>query len=138
MMASGIARRGLWVSSPIVDAASKPANDRKPNVRLKNSAEKPTPCGSVNTLSVKLWCCGAEPAISLTKITIATSEISVTVTPSTETSMRVLSLASLAASTQMTAKATMENGTQPAPFQIPVSMQNCCMNSPKPATDVAV
>ena len=52
--------------------------------------------------------------------------------------MRVLRRASLAARIQIVANATSENGTQPAPFQIPVSMQNCCMNSPKPATDVAV
>ena len=54
------------------------------------------------------------------------------------TSVRVLKRASLAARTQIVTKATNENGTQPAPFQIPVSMQNCWMNRPKPATEVAV
>src|SRR6476469_7243544 len=100
-IASGIALVGLAVSSPIVDAPSKPAKERKPNVSEKNSAEYATPDGSWNTLSVNDWLPGGVPPISLAKIVMATIKISVTVIVSIVIRVRVLKRASLAASTQI-------------------------------------
>ena len=92
---------GLAVSSPIVEAPSNPANDRKPNVSEKNSAPYPTPDGSVKTLIVNVWPSGADPPISLAKIVIVTIKISITVIVSILTSVRVLKRASLAARIQI-------------------------------------
>ena len=52
-IARGMSRRGFSVSSPSEAAASKPANERKPNTRPIESAVAPTPEGGLNTLSVK-------------------------------------------------------------------------------------
>ena len=48
-----MSRVGWVVSSPRVEAASKPANDRKPNTTPRNSGEKLVPGVGANTLSVK-------------------------------------------------------------------------------------
>ena len=50
-----MSRVGRLASSPRVDAASNPANDRKPNTTPRNSAEKLVPGVTWNTLKVKCW-----------------------------------------------------------------------------------
>ena len=52
-IARGMSRRGSCVSSPSEAAASKPANERKPNTSPIESAVAPTPDGGLKTLSVK-------------------------------------------------------------------------------------
>ena len=84
-----MSRRGCRASSPSVAAASKPANDRKPNTTPRKSAEVPVPSGTVNGVSVSSRPPGAFPIARRTRMTAVTTRISATVTPSTVSSTRV-------------------------------------------------
>src|ERR1700743_3515555 len=82
-IAFGMSRVGLRVSSPRVEEASNPANDKKPKTTPRNRAETPVPCCRLKTLQVKLLPFGAECDSSLTKTVTVTARISATVQPST-------------------------------------------------------
>ena len=100
-----MARCGLCVSSPSVDDASNPANDRKPNTTPRNSPDGPIPGCGLNTLQVKCEPPGASPFSSRTNTTTVTMRISVTVHTSTTSSTLVPPRAGSAASTSASASA---------------------------------
>jgi len=119
-IARGMSRRGLSVSSPREAAPSKPANERSPKTAAKATVPRPTPLGSVKGESVKLWPLGAEPAITLAKMTTTTITMSVTVSPSIVSNARVATRTSPYATNQMSAAATSEIMSHSAFGQMPV------------------
>ena len=130
---------GLCASSPSVDDASNPANDRKPNTTPRNSAEVPTPGCGLNTLQVKCEPPGASPFSSRTNTMTVTTRISVTVHTSTMSSTLVPPRAGSAASSSASASAmpTIRIGAQAGWFfQMP---RESSSPAPKmPAADAVV
>src|ERR671917_2959 len=104
-IARGISRRGSFVSSPSVAAASNPAKDRNPNTTPRNTAEAPVPGGIENTEKSSVLPFGAVPVASLIRMTTLTMRMSATVVPSMTRSTRVPSLMLEAASAHTPAKA---------------------------------
>src|ERR1700716_1297107 len=86
-MAIGMARLGLVVSSPREAAASKPANDKKPNTMPKNRVLVDIPGGTVNMSRVKRCPPGALPAT--TRITTTTAMTTMTAVVQISTHSRV-------------------------------------------------
>ncbi len=88
-IARGMSRFGLSDSSPRVDAASKPAKDRKPKTTPRNSADGAVPGGTEKTDMVNRCPAGALPISSRTSTTAVMVRISATVAPSTVSSTLV-------------------------------------------------
>src|SRR5579862_7585181 len=132
-IARGMSRVGRLASSPRVAAASKPANDKKPNTTPRNRSLGPVPGATVNTLNVKCSCPGAFPASSRTSTTTVTIRISATVVPSTDSRMLAPRLAGMMARNSVSARATATriHGAQVGGFgQAPTSCRNAVPKMP--------
>ena len=133
MITRGMARRGSCVSSPSVAAASKPANERKPNTAPVNTPDSPTSEVNVKTSRVNRAPPGAEPLISRTAMMALTSRISAIVAPSTRSSRLVPRRAGATASSHAPTSATpvSTHGPQAGAFgQIPTWPRNAVPSTP--------
>ena len=116
-----------------MDAASNPANDRKPNTTPRKTAEKLVPGVTWNTLQVKCSWPGAFPARSRTSTTTVTMRISPTVVPSTVSSTLAPRLAGMTASSSASTSATTSrtNGAHDGGFgQMPTACRNAVPKMP--------
>src|ERR1019366_7990454 len=88
-MARGMSRLGCLVSSPRVDAASKPAKDRKPKTTPRKTVDSGVPEGRLNTDQATPSPCGALWPASLPNTIAITMTIKATVMASAASSSRV-------------------------------------------------
>ena len=136
-IARGMLRPGSLVSSPSDAAPSKPPKDRKPNTAATATVENEMPLAGANTLSVKLWSLGAEPPMTLAKITTIRIRISSTEIPSMPSSERVatrMSPNARIATPTIAIRARISQSTLPAPMP----SRNVWPNSPTSAADAIV
>ena len=136
-IARGMLRPGSSVSSPSEAAPSKPPKDRKPNTEATAIVDSEIPLAGEKTLSVKPWSLGAEPPITLAKMTTISTRISVTEMPSRLSSVRVATRMSPNAKIAMNTIATSARISQ-STLPAPMPSRNVCPNSPTSAADAIV